>query len=126
MLLCTLDQLPSTAPSNLNLQFLTQTPHIRTGVNTLVGTNQDKVPWNASGLDPPSGFPAAVSQLSEIMILSEEWPIEAEASFSTCLISSTKAFPLCDETTPNPLDATNKGFKHLQRRTALIWGGKGR
>ena len=30
------------APSMLILQFLTETLQVRTGVNTLVGTNQDK------------------------------------------------------------------------------------
>ena len=42
-----------TAPSRLNLQFITETPQVRTGVNTLVGTNQE-VAGNASGLDPVS------------------------------------------------------------------------
>ena len=76
--------------------------------NTLVGTNQDKKSpgthlgltlWLSSALR----VPICRSQLPEMMILSEPWPIEAEASPSTCLISSTKAFPLCDETTPNPI-----------------------
>ena len=35
-------QLHCTASSKLNLQFLTETLQVRTGVNTLVGTNQDK------------------------------------------------------------------------------------
>ena len=55
------------------------------------------------GYHPPSGFLFAISQLpSEMIILSEPWPIEAEAPPSTCLIQNATAFPLCDGTTPNP------------------------
>ena len=43
-----------------------------------------------------------------MIILSEPWPIEAEASPSMRLIQSATAFPLCDGTTPNPILCHNK------------------
>ena len=71
------------APSMLILQFLTETLQVRTGVNTLVRTRSrlERIWAWPCGYHPPSGFLFAVSQLpSKIIILSEPWPIEAEAA----------------------------------------------
>ena len=96
-----------TAPSMLNLQFLTETPQVRTGVNTLVGTNQDIWPCGYH----PSGFLFAVSQLCEMIDVSD---------------LKCKSLPFVWRNHPKPHLMPQTAFKHLQRRTALIWGGKGR
>ena len=95
-----------TAPSILNLQFLTETPQVRTGVNTLVGTNQDIWPC---GYHPPSGFLFAVSQLPEMIDVSD---------------LKYKSLPFVWWNHPKPHLMPQTAFKHLQRRTALVWGGK--
>ena len=95
-----------TAPSMLNLQFLTETPQVRTGVNTLVGTNQDVWPC---GYHPPSGFLFAVSQLPEMIDVSH---------------LKYKSLPFVWRNHPKPHLMPQTAFKHLQRRTALVWGGK--
>ena len=98
--------------------------------NTLVGTNQDKKSpgthlgltlWLSSALR----VPICRSQLPEMMILSEPWPIEAEASLDVSDFKY-KSLPFVWRNHPKPHLMPQTGFKHLQRRTALIWGEKGR
>ena len=74
--------------------------------NTLVGTNQDKkspgthLAWPC-GYHPPSGFLFAGPSFLRWWSSQNRGQLKQRPP-STCLISSTKAFPLCDETTPNP------------------------
>ena len=90
---CTLDQLPTR-------QFLTETPQVVTGVNTLVGTNQDIWPC---GYHPPSGCLFAVSQLVEMIEVSD-WKY--------------KSLPFVWRNHPKPHLMPQAAFKHLQRRTS--------
>ena len=72
-----------TAPSMLNLQFLTETLQVRTFWTLSEQKSRHLTLWLSSALRVPMQFPSFL-----------RW--------STCLIWSTKSFPLCDGTTPNP------------------------
>ena len=98
MLLCTLDQLPSGQLSGEVFKRTAQRLQCwicsfslrlyRWGrCEHLVSKNQDIWPC---GYHPPSGFLCSFHQFPSFL----RW--------STCLIWSTKAFPLCDGATPNP------------------------
>ena len=118
-----------TAPSMLSLQFLT----VRTGVNTLVGTNQDKKSpgthlgltlWLSSALRVPiCSFPASW----------EDNPLRTVANWSGSLTLDVSDLeykslhlPFVWRNHPKLHLIPQTAFQHLQRRTALICGGKGR
>ena len=60
-----------------------------------------------------------------MIIPSEPWPFEAEASPSMCLIQSTTAFPSCDGTTPNPILCHNKPLSTCNVALLLFGEEKG-
>ena len=118
-------------PSMLILQFLTETLQVRTGVNTLVDRNQDKKSpgthlgltlWLSSGFRVICSFPASKR---------DDNPLRTMANWSgglTLNVSNLKynSLPFVWRNHPKPHLMPQQAFKHLQRRPALIWGGKGR
>ena len=116
----------------LILQFLTETLQVRTGVNTLADTNQDKKSpgthlgltlWLSSALRVPiCSFPASKR---------DDNPLRTMANWSgglTLNVSDLKynSLPFVWRNHPKPHLMPQQAFKHLQRRPALLWGGKGR
>ena len=114
-----------------NVLHNAETPQVRTGVNTLVGTNQDKKSpgthlgltlWLSSALRVPiCSFPASW----------DDDPLRTVANWSGGLTLDVsdlkyKSLPFVWRNHPKPHLMPQTAFKHLQRRPALIWGGKGR
>ena len=114
-----------TWPSMLILQ-------VRMGMNTLVGTNQDKKSpgthlglnvWLSSALRVPiCSFPASKRN---------DNPLRTMANWSggpTLNVSDLKcnSLPFVWWNHPKPHLMRQQAFKHLQHRPDLVWGGKGR
>ena len=79
-----------TAPSILNLQFLTETPQVRTGVNTLVGTNQDKKSDPVAIIRPQGSYLQFPSFLRWVMFIGCTGPYTLGRCLRKCLCMHTR------------------------------------
>ena len=97
----------------LNLQFLTETPPVRTGVEHFSGhKSRQEVAWNTSGLDPVAIIRPQGSYL-QVPASWDDDPLRTVANWSGGLTLDVdfkyKKPSLCVTEPPEtPLDATNR------------------